>query len=763
MKKIISIIIILIFILTNIGYSLQDVAYNKAMLRIPLLSNSVKIIDRFREGREAIYYNQAGEMLGQIEEAVNNNDLEFYGESGANLFGNGKIVLSKELYRQYKYGTPGERLNAIQHIIHEIAETTIQVIQHEDLSRYKAIKDRALNHLAGHYERLVGKIPDDYRGDILANHIWATILEYRLMGIKAEAVKNNRLKVFLKEGYKILDTDRSLFKEEFNSLHHAKETALKGINNGMRFYRVASGSTRRNFLKATASLAIAIVSGCVQQFQVNQASSAKQTPLTHYFNTLYNEFGTSATYWNMAATPYIITNEDNEAYFSQAIKNKGGAMIGVSFDQNFSFAVHGDASAYIIVDINPMVTEVFVPFFGRLLELAPTRREFLSLLTGIDLSNDDVIALLEPKISQKNAPQQFPTIAHILDGESREDYLTLEHQERRLSIFKKIFSEKGFNHCAILYELVKRDIFPKLQVNDSQKKITTLFFDTLYGRYGAGLRDFIYYHAIAGLSSRRGKTWLSTEFNYLHIRKLWMQGKIMGMTSDIKSPSVARLSHWLLRFGDKVSAIYISNVEEYISEEGDTHLIETYNVIDKLPLREDALMLSAISLSPLGALDNKLIPHVNPYTQMRWIQNYVRPVGKFILSNIIWKPLAKSKESGSFFQNLYAGIKETMYLEICNFDTKIAQNERQRTEAEPVLIQKMQPYEALFELLKTPEIQKEVKNFNPHEFTVWVKKMIPQLDTDSQFFRAMVGALVEKEIIKPPSYEILHSSLRSSI
>lgn len=490
----------------------------------------------------------------------------------------------------------------------------------------------------------------------------------------------------------------------------------------------------------------------------SEASSAKQTQLSNYFNTLYNEFGTSAIYWDKAEPIFIITNEDNHAYFFQAIKNKGGAIIGVSFDQNFSFAVHGDASTYIFVDNNPMVTEVFVPFFGRLLELAPTRREFLSLLTGIDLSNDDVIALLEPKISQKNVPQQFPTIADIVDGKSREDYLTSEHQERRLRIFKKIFSEEGFAHYDILYELIKSDIFPKLQVNDSQKeKITNLFFDTLYGSLdGESFIDFIYYHATAGLSSRSARTWLSTEFNYRHILKLWMQGKIVGMTSDIRSPDIARLSHWLLRSGEKVSVISISNVEEYIP---DVHLIETYNVLDKLPLREDALMLSAISLSPLR---NKIMPYVTSYERMRWIQNYVRPVGKFILSNVIWEPLVKSKESEFFFQNLYVGIKEAMYLEICKFDTKIAEDEKVRQEAGPALNQKMQPYETLFSLLKISKTQKEVKNFNPDEFTAWVEKIVPQLVINSQFFRAMVAALVERGVIKPP-YEIWHSNLRSSV
>ncbi|MBU1888426.1 MAG: hypothetical protein KKB46_04445, partial [Candidatus Omnitrophica bacterium] len=208
----------------------------KTHLRTHLLGNSQDGKDRLSE--TLIY--QIREILGQVVKAETNQDLEFYGETQrALLLENGQVILNEEQYSKYKSGEIEKELEALQVVIHEIVEMLLQVIKRQKSSRYFSIKDMALNRLAGlYFETLQGN--PSYRGETLANDIWAVIFEHRLIGISPKEVQDLNLKNLLEEGYKIIDAHGELFGEEFNSLYRAKEIVMRALARGTRFYQAAS-------------------------------------------------------------------------------------------------------------------------------------------------------------------------------------------------------------------------------------------------------------------------------------------------------------------------------------------------------------------------------------------------------------------------------------------------------------------------------------------------------------------------------------------
>src|SRR5206468_1839692 len=103
----------------------------------------------------------------------------------------------------------------------------------------------------------------------------------------------------------------------------------------------------------------------------------------------------AAARWKQFGTPYFSTNEKLLNLQYPLFDNLGGVVVGVSFQQNLSLLVHARPEVSVIFDINPGVTEIVVPFFGKLLERCPTRREFLSMLIGVDVTEGQTVQLLE--------------------------------------------------------------------------------------------------------------------------------------------------------------------------------------------------------------------------------------------------------------------------------------------------------------------------------------------------------------------------------
>jgi len=68
---------------------------------------------------------------------------------------------------------------------------------------------------------------------------------------------------------------------------------------------------------------------------------------------------------------YFQTNEALNAAVP-SVRWPGGAIVGVSLQQNFSLLVHAAPKVPVVFDINPGVYGGMLPFFGELMSDSPT-------------------------------------------------------------------------------------------------------------------------------------------------------------------------------------------------------------------------------------------------------------------------------------------------------------------------------------------------------------------------------------------------------
>ena len=221
--RVISLLVALVFFLNSTVYGID--LSEKAHLRTHLMGNSKDGQDRLKQ---TVLYASIG--IGNAVRAENDEDVNLFDvQRRALLLPDGNILLTQELYEQYLQDSP----EAIQVIVHEIVEALLQVIKHTQPERYQSIKDLALNNLAALYFN-TDRSDEDYRDEVLANDIWAVILEHRFMDIDPKEVSDPNLAELLRTGYDIIATNY-VFGEEFNSLYRSRETVMEWLRKGEQF------------------------------------------------------------------------------------------------------------------------------------------------------------------------------------------------------------------------------------------------------------------------------------------------------------------------------------------------------------------------------------------------------------------------------------------------------------------------------------------------------------------------------------------------
>jgi len=98
------------------------------------------------------------------------------------------------------------------------------------------------------------------------------------------------------------------------------------------------------------------------------------------FMGMFNWFGTNEKWEN----PRIL----------KEMNGRRGVYLGVAFGgQNLSRLCHGDFDKAVIVDTNPAVTEIFLPLRNAMISMRRNRAEYLSLLSGIKLTEEEIARL----------------------------------------------------------------------------------------------------------------------------------------------------------------------------------------------------------------------------------------------------------------------------------------------------------------------------------------------------------------------------------
>ncbi|MFA5143645.1 MAG: putative PEP-binding protein [Candidatus Omnitrophota bacterium] len=445
------------------------------------------------------------------------------------------------------------------------------------------------------------------------------------------------------------------------------------------------------------------------------------TYLDTYYKTLRN---LSTGSWKDAGEPYIAPSDMAFIHSLSRFDEHKGAMLGVGLQQNFSLALHVRPSTYIFLDINPAITEVMIPFFGRLMEFADTRREFLSMLMGSELTDEDVKELLEPKQDTDVAEHLRLTISKLAQR------VPLEERQRRYHELREFFNSEILSRLHIrtsqYAQIVKwfgEFLSPESIENSNNPMLNFLFFLKHNAEVSA-------YSKTPEERERRG-TWLSSEENYRSTRKYWMEGKLVGVTADIKGPSISLVARWLQDRREKISALYTSNVHHWI---GPSETRNMYKVLGGLPLREDTLIL--MSQGPAV-----LVLRVRTYNRMRWLYDYVstNDVEVFNLIEYPQSAGSRQKDSDEFLRQVLFGIDRFFKSERFNKNPGQAAAE-------------FRSYKQLIEklMISGPAIS----NLDPEGFVRWVRKDTSGINTDTDYFRAIVFILVDDGYIKPSSDEI---------
>lgn len=264
----------------------------------------------------------------------------------------------------------------------------------------------------------------------------------------------------------------------------------------------------------------------------------------------------------------------------------GGAYIGVGPDQNFSYIARIRPSIAYIVDIrrdNLLLHLLFKAMFAA----APTRIEYLSLLTGR--------APPSPASRWKDAP--LDDILKWVDAGERGNRTAQRHQiERRLLGF-------GVPLTAVDLETIAR-----FHTEFIDKGLDLRF--TSHGRV-----PLSYYPTLRMLlraTDRDGQPWsyVATDEAYQFVRALQAKDAIVPVVGDLAGPHTLRAIGTALKDEDvALSAFYASNVEDYLFRRD--KFVPFVDNLRALPRRSGAMVIRSVfrrgtSVSMVQRMDDLL-------------------------------------------------------------------------------------------------------------------------------------------------------------
>jgi hypothetical protein len=249
-------------------------------------------------------------------------------------------------------------------------------------------------------------------------------------------------------------------------------------------------------------------------------------------------------------TDNLISNERSYLHVLPALKAlrvSGGAYVGVGPDQNFSYIAAIRPSMAFLIDVRRDNLLLHL-LFKALFEESGTRAEYLSRLFGRRLPTPPDqwrAATLDKIASQLDATpprdEDVRTLRKQIDAEiagfgvplSPQDFATIDRFHRR-------FIEEGLSLKFQSWGRAPRSYYPTYR---------DLLFET-------------------DREKRRGN-FLNSEEDYQFVRSLQQRDLIIPVIGDLSGASaLTAIGRAIRRHGDVLSAIYVSNVELYLFQDG---------------------------------------------------------------------------------------------------------------------------------------------------------------------------------------------------
>jgi len=275
------------------------------------------------------------------------------------------------------------------------------------------------------------------------------------------------------------------------------------------------------------------------------AARLELQPAPSSFARLVAELSEPGGYFD---TDNLISNESSYLHVAPRLERggvSGGVYIGVGPDQNFSYIARIRPSVAFLVDIrrdNLLLHLLFKALFAA----SRNRVEYLSLLTGRP-APDGVEGWRDASIEK---------IAAYIDGAKPSDTAALD---RRL-----------------------HDAIQRFGVPVSAKELETIDrFHATFIHAGLSLRFQTYgrepqsyypnYRELLMETDREGRqrSFLASEDDFQFVRSIEGRDRVIPVVGDLGGThAVAAIGRWMKEHDERLSAFYVSNVENYLFRDG---------------------------------------------------------------------------------------------------------------------------------------------------------------------------------------------------
>ncbi|GEM_PF-3395686 len=204
------------------------------------------------------------------------------------------------------------------------------------------------------------------------------------------------------------------------------------------------------------------------------------------------------------------------------------ANAGVSLDQNFGLLTASSAERAVIIDADPVINLIMLPFLGLMLERSATRAEFMAHVYGKRLFPLWVSALREKPFDGlwKSFEAMLP-----LDADSHR--LILLNAARQIAPFLNGRMPEAYRWSQPQILKFLQNYFPSGP--ESMKRA-----------------EF--------LGTFAGHTWLASETEYQKLRRAWLEGRITGVAGNIHGNAMKNAAMRLTAEGHQLFLWYWSTV-----------------------------------------------------------------------------------------------------------------------------------------------------------------------------------------------------------
>ncbi|RJP57928.1 MAG: hypothetical protein C4541_09320 [Candidatus Auribacter fodinae] len=286
----------------------------------------------------------------------------------------------------------------------------------------------------------------------------------------------------------------------------------------------------------------------------------------------------------------VIGQLRSEAYHNTYV---GVAASGV----NLSYIAAAEPEQAVILDFNPVITQFFIPLRSMLVTFAPTRIDYLSLLSARPVRRvvRDGNVFFQRYAREGETPMEISSDATLPEIYAffRDIKPSPKYLENVSQMLGKFFPDHIRPYVGELweYEVMRNKGFDMMNMLEQLIK--------------------------ADQRAKQSLTWLSNEDLFQKTRAFITEGRLLAAETNWAGEEIADVASYLSSQGKDVDLIYLSNVMDKVaafgSKEGAPDMVTNYlSNIASMPKSDNTLVLSDPSLQ------KHLIKSVEAYTKSNY-------------------------------------------------------------------------------------------------------------------------------------------------